>query len=280
MSWSKIKTILIFLFVFVNIFLLYNMFFKTGLGNEVSQQTVNETVSVLRKAGIAINPDIISRKTLYMKKPEISNSIDNRQVLAENLIGKAKSFENVYENEKGKITFNAVVFNFENHDKTVKISDISENNAIDRASKYLNSCGFDVQTDAVRDFTSGENGYYIKFGKEIDGYPLYESYLDIYIMPDGMLNEINGYWPEVYGQSAGGTETICVDTTKVLINLLSVEGITKNEIVDIQTGYTLGGLPENDSPILLTLLPAYRIILKTGENYIFDATNGEFLYKY
>ena len=283
MSWSKIKTILIFLFLFVDIFLLYNIFFKTGLGNEVSQQTVNETVSVLQKAGISINPDIISRKTLYMKKPEISNSIDNRQVLAENLIGKSKSSENVYENEKGKITFSAVVFNFENYDKTIKISGISENNAIERASEYLNSCGFDVQTDTVRDFTSGENGYYIKFGKEIDGYPLYESYLDIYITPDGMLNEINGYWPEVYGQSASGGEAICVDSTKVLINLLSAEGINldkKNEIVDIQTGYTLGGLPENDSPILLTLLPAYRIILKTGENYIFDATNGEFLYKY
>ncbi len=278
MSWSKIKTILIFLFLFVDIFLLYNMFFKTGLGNEVSQQTVNETVSVLRKAGITINPDIISRKTLYMKKPEISNSIDNRQDLAENLIGKAKSSENVYENEKGKITFSAVAFSFENHDKTVKIPDISENNAIERASKYLNSCGFDVQTDAVRDFTSGENGYYIKFGKEIDGYPLYESYLDIYIMPDGTLEKINGYWPEVYDRQ--DASALCVDSTKVLINLLSAEGITKNEIVDIQTGYTLGGLPENESPILLTLLPAYRIILKTGENYIFDATNGEFLYKY
>lgn len=282
MSWSKIKTILIFLFLFVDIFLLYNMFFKTGLGNEVSQQTVNETVSVLQKADIAINPEIISRKTLYMKKPEISNSIDNRQLLAENLIGKAKASENIYENEKGKITFSAVAFSFENHDKTIKISDISESNAIERASKYLNSCGFDVQTDAVRDFTSGENGYYIKFGKEIDGYPLYESYLDIYIMPNGMLDEIDGYWPEVYGE-ASGSETMCVDTTKVLINLLSAEGINldkKNEIVDIQTGYTLGGLPENDSPILLTLLPAYRIVLKTGENYIFDATNGEFLYKY
>ena len=278
MSWSKIKTILILLFLFVDFFLLFNMYFKTGLGGEVSQQTVNETVAILKNAGITVNPEIVSRKMLSMKKPEISNSLDNRQILAENLIGKSKPLENVYENEKGKITFNAVAFSFENYDKTAVISDIRESNAIECASGYLNDRGFDVQTDAVRDFTSGENGYYIKFGKEIDGYPLYESYLDIYIKPSGTLDKINGYWPEVYDHQS--SSTVCVDSTKVLINLLSAEGITNNEIVDIQTGYTLGASPENDSPILLTLLPAYRIIFKTGENYIFDATGGGFLYKY
>ena len=278
MSWSKVKTILIFLFLFVDIFLLY-MHFKTGAVSEVSQQTVNETVKVLKNAGITVNPEIISRKTYSMKKPEIVNSIDTRELLAERLIGKSKADGNVYENEKGKIEFNAVAFSFENRDKTAVISGIRENNAIEYASKYLNASGFDVKTETVRDFTSGENGYYIKFGQEIDGYPLYESYLDIYILPDGTLHKINGYLPEIYDRESGTVQ--CVDSTKVLINLLSTEGIKeKSEIVDIQTGYTLGGLPDSDSPILLTLLPAYRIIFKTGENYIFDATNGEFLYKY
>ena len=58
------------------------------------------------------------------------------------------------------------------------------------------------------------------------------------------------------------------------------KGAVENEVVDILTGYSLGGLPESENPILLTLLPAYRVILKNGENYIFDGENGEFIYKY
>ena len=282
MSWSRVKTILIVLFLFVDAFLIYNTFLRNSPGSEISMQTVNNTVKVLENAGITIDPDIIKQKTPTLKKPEISNSIDDRQKLSENLLGSGdiKKTENGFESSSGKIVFNAVAFTYENLDDTAVLNGIEESNAIDIAAEFLSRHGFDVKSSAVRDFTAGESGYYIKFGKEIDGYPLYESYLDIYAEQSGRLSRIEGYWPEVCEQSVG--TAVCIDRTKVLINLLSAQGLNleeKNEIADIQTGYTLGGLPNSDSPILLTLLPAYRVILKNGENYIFDATSGEFLYK-
>ncbi|MBE7059534.1 MAG: hypothetical protein E7389_01780 [Ruminococcaceae bacterium] len=283
MSWSRVKTVLIVFFLFVDAFLIYNTFVRNRPGTDISAQTVSNTVKVLANAGITVNPDIIKQKTPTLKKPEISNSVDGRQKLAENLMGNdIKKTENGFESDKGRIVFNAVAFSYENFDSDVSLKGIEEKNAIDVAASYLSKHGFDVKSSAVRDFNAGDNGYYIKFGKEIDGYPLYESYLDIYIEKSGRLTRIEGYWPEIYEQSVNSGKVSCIDRTKVLINLLSVPELNldeKNEVADIQTGYTLGGLPDSDSPILLTLLPAYRVILKNGENYIFDATNGEFLYK-
>ena len=46
MSWSKIKSMLIVLFIFVNAFLLYNTF-KINNPSELSQQTLNDTVQIL-----------------------------------------------------------------------------------------------------------------------------------------------------------------------------------------------------------------------------------------
>ncbi|MDP4118583.1 MAG: two-component system regulatory protein YycI [Bacillota bacterium] len=284
MSWSKVKTLLIFLFVFVNIFLIYNMYFKEGRTTDVSSQTIADTVKVLRDNNITIDPSAIRRKPIRMKKLEITNSIDSIGTLAENLLGSCEETAKGYENKKGRVVFNSVEFYYENYDTSNSNPDMSDSNAINTAVSFLNHKKFDVKASGVRDYTSNENGYNIRFGKEIDGTPIFESYLQVTISPKGVLKSIEGYWPEVHEQSDSSySRILCVDQTKILINLLSVEGFdtsVHHEIVDIQTGYTLGSQPESNNPILLTVLPACRITLKTGENYIFDATTGEYIYNY
>ncbi len=281
MSWSKIKSMLIVLFVFVNIFLIYNSV-NTRDTFEVSQQTVNETVEILRQSGVTIDPSIIRRKPETLKKAEISNSIDSRSKLAANLLGNCSETENGYISENGKIVFSSVAFSYENLDTSVK-KQIDEGNAVEVAAEFLRDKRFEVESSWVQDYSATEKGYEVKFGKKINGYSVYESFITINIGSDGVIKTIEGYWPEVLISEAVAHRVDCVNETTVLINLLSAKGIdlsVENEVVDIITGYSLGGLPQSDSPILLTLLPAYRVILKNGENYIFDGENGEFIYKY
>ena len=282
MSWSKVKTMLIVLFIFVNGFMLYNLYFKHGSSPEVSAETVADTVSIMENNNVTIDPAIIRRKANRLRKAEISNSIDARSTLAENLLGSCIETETGYISDEGKLTFNSVAFSFENYNSEYAKPGINENNAINLASDLLVQKGFDVKKSDIRDFYSSETGFVAKFGKDVDGFPVYECYLHIYISPEGVVTRIDGYWPEVFRDNYSSAVT-CINETAVLINLLTAQGFDtskKNEVVDIQTGYTLGGLPESDSPIMLTLLPSYRVILKNGENYIFNAENGEFIYEY
>ncbi len=281
MSWSKVKTLLIILFLFLNIFLAYNLYYKNGTSGEISTRTIEETVEILKRNNVEIDKSIISRKTRKIKKVEILNSIDTHYSLAKSLIGECYKTEDGYTGELGEIKYKEVAFEYVNYDKTNKKS-ITESNAIDVAVKFLKEKGFEIKSADVRDFLKNDKNYIVKFGKSIGDYPVYESYLTVKISSDGMLLGAEGYWPQVKNNS-GDTNVEVVNETTVLINLLSLEEFNygiENTIVDIQLGYTLGSQPETETPILLTLLPSYRVILKNGENYIFDAKTGEFVYKY
>jgi len=281
LSWSKVKTLLIILFVFVNGFLLYNTV-KIGGSSEISQTTVNNTVKILNRNNVKIDTSIIRKKPEKLKKAEISNSIDSRSKLATSLLGNCTETAEGYVSAKGKIRFSSVAFYYENYEK-INAKKINEGNAVDVAAEFLREKNFEVETSWVQDFSNARNGYVVKFGKKINGFWIYESYIEVKIGENGVLQSIEGYWPEVILDKNSSTEIVCVSETTVLINLLSSEGFdtsVENEVVDIQTGYTLGGSPESEKPILLTVLPAYRVILKNGENYIFDCETGGFLYKY
>lgn len=281
MSWSKIKTMLIVLFVFVNAFLLYNSM-NPGNSSEISQQTVNETVQILEANGVKIEPSTIKRKPETLRKAEISNSIESRSKLAGNMLGNCNETENGYISDTGKIVFSSVAFSYENFDSSIK-KEINEGNAVSVAAEMLNEKKLGVESSWVQDFSVNEKGYEVRFGKKINGYSVYESFVTVKISPEGVLETVEGYWPEVVINEASAGTVKFVGETTVLINLLSAEGFDlekENEVVDIHTGYSLGGLPESNNPILLTALPAYRIVLKNGENYIFDGENGEFIYKY
>lgn len=280
MSWSRIKTLLIVLFVFVNCFLLYNSA-KIGGSSEISQQTANDTIEILKRNNVTIDPSIIHRKPEKLKKAEIANSIDSRSKLAANLLGNCSETEDGYIGSNGKVIFSSVAFYYENFDKSFKKA-INDGNAVEVAALMLNEKKFEVKSSQVQDFSSTDDGFEVRFGNKIDDYPVYESFINIKITADGVLKTIDGYWPEIILNNTSG-KVSCVSETTVLINLLSAEGFNgseENEVVDIRMGYSLGGKPESDSKILLTLLPAYRVVLKNGENYIFDGENGEFIYKY
>ena len=82
MSWSKIKTLLIFLFLFVNIYLITNLYIKNDTSREVSAETVADTIKILEANNITIDKDIIKRNTPRLRRCSISNSIDKLNVLA------------------------------------------------------------------------------------------------------------------------------------------------------------------------------------------------------
>lgn len=281
MSWSKVKTLLIILFAFVNIFLAYNLYFKSGTASEVSAQTVESTVKVLERNNVGISPSIINRKNKKIKKIEILNSIDTHSTLAKNLLENCTKTSDGYKGDAGEIKFKGVEFEYIHKEKRERLN-INDNNAVDLAIKLLNEKGFEVKSSDIRDFKKNSQCYTLKFGKNVDSLPVYESSLVIKIENAGYLLSIEGYWPEVK-KIRSDTKIEAVSETTVLINLITAPGFetkNENEVVDIQLGYTLGGQPESETPILLTPLPAYRIILKNGENYIFDAKTGEFVYKY
>ena len=179
MSWSKVKTLLIVLFIFVNAFLLYNTF-STGGSSEISQQTVRETAQILKSNNVDIDPSIIRQKSETLKKAEISNSIDARSNLAANLLGHCSETEDGYVSEKGRLKFSSVAFYYENYDKSVK-KEIDESNAIEVAANMLNEKKFKVNSSSVRDFTSVKKRYEVKFAKEINGFSVFESYIQINI---------------------------------------------------------------------------------------------------
>ncbi len=131
MNWSRIKSILIGVFILVNIYLLIQYFAVNESANVLSNKTVENTVTFLEEKDITIKEDAIPRQIEYNKKSKSSYKTGADVLVAFADVAQKKkltpctikelSFDNgiwTVKTDKGDYTFNAT--NLEQSDTKTK----------------------------------------------------------------------------------------------------------------------------------------------------------------
>ena len=263
MNWPRVKTILIFLFLLVDIILLASIIIPSAGLSRIPQETIKNTAEVLKQRGIEISPEIIPARRESMGIIELYNIWADKPTLAERLIGENRTEDGkAFKNGTKTLTLQADSFSYENTaaEKTV--------------AHELIEMGIDVRENL---YEEGESS--LRSWQTIDGKKLFES--EIYASQTDSAVTVSGYW--IFSDRENGiiinTPDTLLDVTGVLIDFIN-NPLREAEvtITSVETGYSAGTAYRDTTHKLVSLSPAYKISTDTGAYYMYDALSGNFLY--
>lgn len=271
MNWSRVKTVLIILFLCTDIFLLSVYFTSKYTPPVISQEIIGSTVDVLANNNISINPSIIPRKMPGIPHAEAENVISDYETFAKSILdGEISQIEYGFENHKGKITFYGDRFNFISSlginplAETLNITD--EKKAEESAVSELKQLGFNL--DSAKIYVSKTNDTYTVVLKNyVNALPMFNSQIIVTLSRTSVLS-ISGTW---FNQiKTSGSDNTLKNITAALIDFIP-KATGPTEITDINYGYSLF-----DTTLFhksATLIPSWELTAKDGTTYILDARN-------
>lgn len=262
MEWSKIKTILIFIFVLVNLFL-FVMFFKGEyVDNTLSDEIIDNTVIILQQNNItadkSVMPKIHNNVKICIVENKYSTILDMldaaRQISAQNGVDYLKEDNTVISGESFTCTVNSK-------------EDIS--NTFKYTKQEIVKTGLleDIEYKAVE-----KNGYvyfYLKFQNKI----FYDSYIRVRTTNQG-IQEIYGYnWLGDVVAEGGISETVSL--AEIIIDFALDAKFKKNvKLESVLPGYYIG---ERGETVRVTASPVWEISTSDGQVFYYDMRNGDFL---
>lgn len=286
MNWSRVKTILIILFLFTDILLGIGVISSTHKATAIEPEIINSTVSLLAERSISINPDIIPVKTPGIAYIDAENIISDYDSFAENIFMDNKPRKNddlTYETDRYILSFSGDSFTYKCKDAEKPFNDIMangdpENRAKTMAADFLTAHGFNIRHADVQ-AAKTENGYDIKFTGKSGKIPIFSSAVTVSVTgihsDTGELNgvsSVGGSWFNVIRQNGSDVELKSI--TGILIEFMSEYNSAQPvTVTDLTLGYTV--FEADTLHRSATLVPVWRITLSNGNEYYYDARNTD-----
>lgn len=267
MEWSKAKTILIILFLILNVFLFGSILYSSsslGLNSDYVKyvNTFLESKNITLKASIPSyhsSSGMIDYEDQTIDKNHAVNFFFGHSVSPSN---EAELPDTLWvENEKVlEIGNNIIKYTDSTPDRSLSIKD--KDKLLKELAPYFEGLGID-RNEYVADIYQEQNdAVYVKFIKKYKGHLLFDVYIDFYITPAG-IESINMV-PKV------AISTIVPDEILSAYQVMVVGMIPENSIIkEICFGYKK--LQEGD----LNDNPVWRIRYSDGHDEFYNAYTGE-----
>jgi len=253
MNLGKVKTFLIILFLGINIYLLYSMYFSARFF--VDDATIKGTIDILSNYGISVNMNSVPRYTVNLRNIDTENAVYT------------DSFKSTRNN---CFKINGNDFSCEVNSKGIHKK--GDSAAIRTIKNFLKDNGFKTK---YMNFKKENDTWYIY--SDIKGYKIFDSLITLKIYEDKFTLQGRWFEPSTSDILSHSRERNTVYITSVLMELTQSEDIMSNtpfEITSIEFGY-LAGKPYGDSShVTATALPYYQIKDNKGNVYYYDALNG------
>lgn len=270
MNFARAKTILIFIFIFVNIFLLliYNLFILD------EKKIDNETLfQVLLNNNVVVNEGIIKEQKKVLPGVEVINLVNDSDKLALSFLGKEykKESDTLYKTQKASLSISKqlIEFNILNpSDK--KYNDISILNAGNKIINTLSKYGMDKSNISVYNAGEGsKDDFYIEVAYNYGDTPVFNH--SLYAVADKKgLKSLKGTvisFNEIKNQQYN-----IITVSDVLLDFIDNIDVKnadgKTVITDVKLGYYFS---VNELEVSTYAIPAYEIKLENGKLYYYDA---------
>lgn len=286
-NWEKLKTFLIVLFAFLNVFLITFTFVQNSKYDVISDETINDTVKILKSKGINLDAAKISKKQINLSALTLKNAVVSHNFPSgfERYDDKNFSVETdgnlSSESEIKKVLLSiGIKDNFEiysnaaNADDDEKIlnGDNSQNEKNVSSEKTISS-----EKNIVNNENSLQNEKIVYL--KIDNFPVFDVFL--------RLNEENGkvkivgswYFCDSKPRKSSDTSDI-VSLTGILIDFSNIAEFDGEINVDkIELGYYISDANRSLERLNVNAAPCWKISSSDNKNYYYNARNGEFLKK-
>ncbi len=253
MNWSRIKTVLIGLFLVMDVFLLI---FNTALRHQertVSDRVIDDTLTVLSQQGLTVSRALLCAETPHMSRLSAENVLADEAAFLGRVLGSGYEKDGQTFSRSGKtviLSGNTFVFR---EKRTIA--------SADEAFRWLSDNGFDLSDTAQTEY-QGQYVFRTMYDKlEVFGSRITVSQAGDEAVAEGSFLYIRGTENEKKSRPR--------HITFVLPRLLK-EGVSNAEIVGIYPGYMCAqGTKERFTEA--TANPVYRIVLSTGEEFFYNA---------
>ncbi len=263
MSWKKIKSFLILLFIIINLYLIISTSGSVVRFNSVTivdKQTLEQTASVISSNyNISFDQSKIPLKIHNLNIIDVTNYIylDNKAV-----------------DEKYNLEIKGNVFNFVANTETYSYN---EQNARVELTKILSE--LDIKSENyMLDFKKDDTGLICVVSGLVSEVPILNSKITAYFYPKKISIEGTWYIPNTDKVKSTDNALRMSDITGVLIDASdrSVQGETTS-FEKVVYGYYVSSYDENAVSKISSAIPCYMIQTNNGLTYYYDALNGKFL---
>lgn len=203
MDWSKAKTILIIVFIGVNILLSYFLF-STGNADviEIPKERLEATISYLNKYNVYVKAEVlrkINNLNPIMVRMRAFKDTELSVLFPEKTYIERLDSEGIFELKQGDVTINVSnqkLLEYNNPNKQA-LGTIDKEAAYKLAKSFINKLGISMKECYVRSEATEAGSMHIVYGQLYKGLQLCDSYIDIIITDSGIYSASVIWFDEV-----------------------------------------------------------------------------------
>ena len=253
MNYGKAKKILIFLFLFLNLFLIFQLMHLSKSDTKLNPDSVEKTIALLKKNNISADKKDIPKSVEILDYLELYNPMSDEKAFFSTLSGKEKRMEN-------NTFFLTESIPIENENQSAILSEIRK--AGFKNNKYIFS-------HFITNDITGEKKYY--FRQTYNDYPITGSYICASVSKN-TITEISG---SVYkALTVKYTDYQILSPLQILLDIGASYSGKGAEYKAFSQSYYIS--PDALSYTNLTAIPC-NVLNVNDNNLFYDSVTGEFL---
>lgn len=272
MNWGRAKTILIILFLLIDIFLLTLLAVVQNNVSFIEDKTVKETVSVLNSRGIEVSQEQISTKREKDERLELENILLTPHTLAERFLG--KNFETAQENENGSVYIKGIstLFISENEFSLEENREVnyvfSFDDTYNPLMKALKKLGFKKKDICFQDYYIKDGVCHITAYQTFNDKKINSAKMIISSDGDGILNMSGRFYVNI---SSDESDKYLTDVTSVLCNMIYDPVYHNISVKKIEVRFV--NEEENSENSKIYAYPVYVVADTKNREYILNDFN-------
>lgn len=253
MNFGKAKKILIFLFAFLNLFLIFQLSRISSSKTSVSHSSIKQTINLVSARGLKVDEQTVPRRIELLSFLELSNPLYDKQQFSSEI----NSYKSI------NVDYN--LFNIEYEGQNFK----TEKELL----KFFNKTGFSTYSlkfiNKISNPITSEEIYF--FNQSYNSHPIYGSSLNATLKKESITSASGNLYKI---ESVKMNDYTPVSPLQILLSLSRSLNGKIAEVKEIEQGYFIPN--ESQHYQNLTAIPCYILSVNSCK-FIYDAEKGEFM---
>lgn len=282
MNWGRAKTILIFLFLATDLFLLLVLMRINMTSVRIPQETIEDTVRIMAAHQVEVEAEQIPADRVKNRSMIMQNLFHEPVVAAKMFLGEEfktvtiddAAFVYSYENSLGSLTVteNGFLYSRAAQMKPYRVHPLPDAETMKNSiSEALWNFGFEKGSFVLENLREQEGIFEVEAAPVVDDVKIYGIRMHIAMDAEGILT-IGGHWFSAVETEENEPELL-PDVTSVLTEMTLKNKIPAGKVLHIEFGFYADG--DFLSSRELAAVPVYVIQDAQGRITMFDARVGE-----
>lgn len=277
MDWYKIKNILIFILVSLNI-VLFAVFYRVNTQDKIIEEQMRDNVvTILSANNISIDQETIPESPQFFTGHYIERALSTNASFIEKVLGSSyTTSENTYQADDKTLSFSGNMIDFTDQSPDNPPGDFTEDNVEKYCLEEMKKLGINYKIYVYAGLNFSDNSVKAIFSPLIGNYEFFDSFISFDVTKDG-ISAMQGK-NILLSKTVPSISTKVFDINSILLELCSNPAASSeqpNAIISIRLGLYIGGGEERYTNVLA--IPAWQIAMQNGSIFYFDARNGNFI---